>query len=65
MSNRKLIKILEQYTDRIRYNGNHYICYVKGGGVVTVSASPSDGNAHTQVFRDFRRQGIIIKEIKK
>lgn len=66
MKTKDLLCILKNYCDDIRYNGKHYICYPKGiKEVIVVSSSSSDRNYHTQVFRDFRRKGIVIKEIKK
>ena len=64
MKGHKIIKILHKYCDRIRFNGNHYVCYPKGvKSCITVSASQSDNYASTQVYRDFRRIGIIVNEL--
>lgn len=66
MSTKEILKILAPYCDRIRYGGKHYVCYPKGlKRTITVSATTSDRNRHRQVFREFRRCGIIIKELQK
>lgn len=60
----KMEKILALYCDKIRYNRKHMICYPKGTNkVVIVSMTPSDTNAYSMVFRDFRRIGVYIKEL--
>jgi hypothetical protein len=41
-------------------NGGHSKIIVHGKGVVTVSASPSDRNAHRQIIRDLRRYGVTL-----
>jgi len=62
---RELINILSKYCDRIRYSGNHYICYPIGSNkTITVSSSSGDWNKASMVFRDFRRIGIYIKELE-
>ena len=66
METKELIDILLKYCDSIRYNNKHYVCYPKGiKRVIVVSSSPSDRNRHRQVFREFRRCGIIISELNK
>ena len=66
MNTRELIKIVYKYCDSIRLNGKHYVCYPKGlTRIIVISASPSDRNSHKQVYREFRRFGIIIKELEK
>lgn len=64
---KKLIEILIPYCRKIRYGGKHYICYPKDTQVrtITFSAKSSDINQHRQVFREFRRCGIIIKKLQK
>lgn len=65
-SSRQLLKIIWPYCDRIVFNGNHYKAYPKGcKGVIVISASASDRNFASQVFRDFRRMGVIINELNK
>lgn len=67
MKGKDLIKIIEPYCDKIRFNGKHYTCYPKEyDRTITISASPSDRNREHQVFRDFRRYAnIIINELEK
>lgn len=63
---KKLIKLVSKYCDRIRHNGKHYVCYPKGiKRTITIASSSSDRNQYRQVFREFRRCGIIIKELTK
>lgn len=65
MKDKKLLKTLQRYCDRIRHNNKHYVCYPKGSDkVITVSASSSDKNAWSMIYRDFRRIGIEILELK-
>ena len=66
MKPKEFIKILSPYCDKIVHNKKHYKAYVKGTDkVITISSSSSDQNFMSMVFRDFRRLGIIIKELKK
>ena len=64
MDIKKLLKILEPYCDKITHN-KHYIAYVKGTNkTVAIGGTSSDRNFHRQVYRDFRRLGVIIHELK-
>jgi hypothetical protein len=64
MKHKKLLKILSKYCKEIR-NGNHYICRpLKGDEVIVVSKTASDRNYLKSVRRDFKRVGIIIKELE-
>ena len=63
MNTKRLIKLLSKYCDKIVYNGGHYKAYLTGKGVITISATSSDINYTKQVARDFRRLGVVIKEI--
>jgi hypothetical protein len=61
----KVIKIIEKYCTRIDSNGKHYKAYPIGcKTVIIISKTPSDGNFSSMVYRDFRRLGIIINELK-
>lgn len=61
---RHFMKLIEPYCDRVEYNGNHYKAYVKGtDGIVTIAGTSSDRNFLRQVYRDFRRLGVIVKEL--
>lgn len=66
MKTKQLLKIVEPYCDKIIYNGNHHKLYIKDTNkIIVVSHTSSDRYYHTQVFRDFRRLEIIIKELNK
>jgi len=61
-----LIKIITPYCDRIIRGGKHLKAYPKGSrGVIVISYTASDTNFYKQVFRDFRRHGILINELNK
>lgn len=61
---KKFIDLVAPYCDKIVYNGNHYKAYVKGtDGIVTIAGTSSDRNFLRQVYRDFRRLGVIVKEL--
>lgn len=63
---KKLIDILAPYCDKIRYDSRHYVCYPKGvDRIIVVSNTSSDRNRDRQVYREFRRFGIIIQELKR
>lgn len=65
LKNHRVLKAIAPYCDRIVL-GKHYKAYVKGTNkVICFSVSPSDTNASTQVYRDFRRIGIIIPELER
>ncbi len=66
METKDLIAIIEPYCDRIRQN-KHFVCYPKDlKRTIVISSSPSyKRNRHRQVYREFRRAGIIIKELEK
>lgn len=64
MQTKDIIKIISPYCDRIIHGGKHIKAYVKGtNSIITMSSTASDRNFHKQIFRDFRRLGIIIKEL--
>ena len=64
MKTRDVIKAIEPFCDKIVYNGSHYKAYVKDTSkIVVISATPSDRNFNRQVYRDFRRIGIIVEEL--
>jgi len=63
---KRIIKILEKYSKRVRYNGNHFVCYLKDGkNRVIVSETPSDRHYLNLIYNDFRRYGVIINELTK
>lgn len=62
MKSKDVIKAIYPYVERVAYNGKHYKAYV-GNNVITISSTSSDRNFNRQVYRDFRRIGIIIKEL--
>lgn len=65
VSYRKLLKALEPYCDKIRYNGRHLVCYPTGlKRTITMSVTPSDIHAYDMAYREFRREGIIIEELR-
>lgn len=64
MKSKELLKILIPYCDKIDYNGKHYKAFVKGtNNVIAIASTSSDRNFDRQVYRDFRRIGVIIKEL--
>lgn len=64
MKSKELLEILAPYCDKIDYNGKHYKAFVKGTDkVIVISSTSSDRNFARQVYRDFRRLGVIIKEL--
>lgn len=66
MSTNELIKILENHCDAINTTGKHIKCYpTNSDSVIIVSKTASDTNYLKQVYRDFRRVGIIIPELNK
>lgn len=67
MKGYKIAEILQKYCDRIRFDGNHYVCYPKGyNKTITFASSSSDINQRAQIFRDFRKYaGIIVVELKR
>lgn len=63
MDIQKLIKILDPYCTKIVHN-KHWKVYPKGSNqIISIAGTPSDRNYHREVYRDFRRLGIIIKEL--
>lgn len=59
----KLIDIIKPYCDKITHNGKHYKAYLAGtNNIVTIAGTSSDRNFERQVYRDFRKAGVIIKE---
>lgn len=61
----RVIKILDRYCTRIRYNRKHYVLYPRGSrAIITMSASPSDRNWMKALFQEFKRNGIIIRELE-
>jgi len=63
MTVKKVLKAIEPYCDRIVL-GKHYKAYVKGTNkVIVFAASPSDTHYHTQIYREFRKVGVIIPEL--
>jgi hypothetical protein len=60
----RLLKILAPYCDKIR-TGKHIVVYPKGTNqILAISKTSSDWNRNKQVLRDFRKLGIIIKELE-
>lgn len=58
------LKIISPYCDRIESSGKHNKAYVKGTDkIIVMSKTASDRNFLRQVYRDFRRLGIVIKEL--
>ncbi len=58
-----LIDIVTPYCDKI-IRKSHFKLYPKNTKkVIIVASSPSDRYYYKQVYRDFRRLGIIIKEL--
>lgn len=65
MKTKQVLKLVEPYCSRIRYTGKHYVCSPVGARrIITISVTSSDGNFHKQVYREFRREGIDIIELK-
>jgi len=66
MKTKKVLKLIRPYCSEIRKNKKHYVCYPYGANrTITISSSSSDGNFYKQVYREFRREGVIIKELEK
>lgn len=64
MKTKELIKIITPYCTHITQGGKHIKAYPKESNtVITISSTSSDMNFHKQVFRDFRRTGIIIEKL--
>ena len=64
MKSKDLIKVLDKYCHKITNNGGHYKCYPRDSStVITISSTSSDQQYFKQVARDFRRAGIVIKEL--
>lgn len=64
MAKLNVIDAISSYCDRIEHKGKHYKAYVKGTDkIIAFSKTPSDRNYARQIYRDFRRLGIIIKEL--
>jgi hypothetical protein len=64
MNIKKVIKLIEPYCTRI-VDGKHIKAYTNTNKLIVISKTSSDRYFHTQVFRDFRRAGIIINELNK
>lgn len=64
METKEVLKIVSKYCTEIKYNGKHYVCHLPNKKVVVISATPSSPNSHRNVYREFRRYGIILKEFK-
>jgi hypothetical protein len=64
MKEKDLIKIVGKYCSKINYNNKHYMCHLLNGKTATIASTSSDTNYFRQVYRDFRRNGVFIKEIK-
>lgn len=66
MRPKDVLKILIPYCRLIRRCGsNHYIAYPWGSTrSITFASTPSDRNWYKQVFREFRRCGVIIIELQ-
>jgi endoglucanase Acf2 len=60
----KEIKTILDFCKRSKYkilrNGKHYKITLPNGVNVIISGTSSDRNAHKQIIRDFRKQGVII-----
>ena len=66
MKVKKLLKIVSPYCSSIRDNTKHYVCYpINGTEVVVIARSSSDANYYKQVYRHFRKAGVIVKELEK
>lgn len=61
---KKIINTVEPYCNEIRFNGKHYICYLKDGkSVITVSSTPRGNFFIRQIYNDFRRAGVEVREL--
>jgi hypothetical protein len=64
MQIKELLDKIAPYCDKIIKGNKHIKAYVKGtNSVITIASTSSDRNFHRQVYRDFRRKGVIIKEL--
>ena len=65
MKVKDLLKMVEPHCKSITHNGKHYKATLPNGRVITISGTPSDQNYFKHVFRDFKRNNIIINDTKK
>jgi hypothetical protein len=66
MKAKDILEILKPYCREIRKAGSgHYVAYpYNSPRPIAFSSTPSDRNWHKQLFREFRRCGVIIEELK-
>jgi len=63
---KKLVEMVAPYCSRIRQGSKHIVLYPKGSDkVLIMSVSPSDTNHAKHMFQEFKRAGIIIKELER
>lgn len=62
MSKREQYRILSRYGE-VTYGAKHMKVRLPNNKLIIVSMSPSDVNRDKQLFREFRRNGVIIKEL--
>lgn len=61
----QIVSIVAPYCTKVR-RGKHMIFYPKGSKrLVIMAISPSDMNFVKNVYQDFKRAGIIIKELER
>ena len=66
MKTKDVVQMIIPYCYRWRKNRKHYVFYPIGSDrIITISATSSDGNFYKQAYREFRREGVIIKELEK
>lgn len=63
---RAVLKAVRPYCKSIRISKTHYVCRpILGNRIIVISASPSDTHYYKNVYKDFLRCGLDIKEILK
>ena len=63
----EIVRAISPYCDKVVMGGKHVLAYPKGSKmpISMASTAAKTSNQKAQVFRDFRRRGIIINELKK
>lgn len=65
MPDRKLYKVLSPHCVKIVVGGKHIKAYINDKEFIVMSITTSDRYQWRQVYRDFRRKGVIIPELLK
>jgi hypothetical protein len=65
IKDKNIYYILLPYCKKIRDNGRHFVCYPKNSDkVITVSRTSNNNHFVENVYHDFLKVGIDVKELK-